>query len=267
MDNTFVAAPLKKRRGRPSSASYDITSERVQTVIAMVRRRATLQEVGDAIGVTREGARKVIAKIAQRYGAELLEPNEKVWNVHEAARELGISDYFIKKACDLGKVSFRRRGERIWLLDEAGMKALRQRFSPEGERTTCVVCGKEFFKRRTRKSCSNTCSNELDRRSYEKTVSKEPSLESLRGWRNDVWEKLQSRLPTKHEEWIGVHEAVLRSGLSPMQINWLGRRRVVATRPHPEAKWRVNGKSITLYAASEIEIARQVFESYEQKKG
>jgi hypothetical protein len=248
----------KRKKGNQNNPACwrDIKDERTQTIInAMRERRSTLQEIGKVLGVTGERVSKLIAKIAQTHGIKVFEPQEQLWTVAQAARELGVSAHAIHGMGTRGDVSFHRRskGSTPALINKAGMDVIRQRLS-----LICTVCGKQFIYKLgqgSRKACLDaSCLKELGRRKG--FVQKEPSAESLRGWRKDLWEILQNRQILKDEKWVPISEAVLRSGLTKMQIIWLQKRRVVRVCTDPKKKWR--GQPIKLYGASEMDIARQV---------
>ena len=238
-----------------------LENKRVQTVIAMVKQRAPLREIGTATSVSHETVRNLIKKIAQEHGKEVFESSKPFWTVAEAADEIGVDPTAIRRICSQDKISYQRRSNQqksTYLIDEVGMKTLRERFSGR-----CSICRQESVNKKgyRHQVCSNAaCIRERYRRSRTNMLEKEVSLESLRGWRKDLWERLQDRLLPEDEEWIDRHEAIARSGLSKMQVSWLQLRSIVTTHPHLEKKWR--GKPITLYAASEIEIARQVFQTH-----
>ena len=250
--------PDKEANANPANG-LDIGNQRTQTIVEMRRRRASFQEIGYEIGVTREGARYLVAKIAKAHGNKVFESQEQLWTQAEAAREIGVSQNTIHRICARGEVPCYRRGKtgrsKSYLVDKAGIEALRQRFS-----AVCTICGQKFahsWPYRSPKLCSNTsCWRALKRRQRAAVLQKEPSAESLRGWLKDLWEKLQNHRIPENEEWISWTEAMSASGLSQIQLTWLRERRVISVRPHPKRKWR--GQPKRSYAASEMEIARQV---------
>ena len=249
--------------------------ERIKIILEMVKQRAPLQAIANAIGLTtREGAKKAITRITKDHEGEVLEP-EQLWTIAEAAQELelraevtqelrAVHPVTIRRVCNHGEIPHHRFGTRgRYIIDRVGMEALRRRFLVR-ECVTCVICSTEFlheWDEGSRQVCSaNACIKEHYRRSRANLKEKEPSLDSLRGWQKDLWERLQEHTVPEDEEWVSVGEAAACSGLSKMQVYWLQVRRIVTSRRHPEKRWR--GQPVTLYASSEIEIARQVFEAY-----
>lgn len=236
--------------------------ERMQTIIEMKKQDATLEQIGNALGVTRERARQLIDKIVKKHGEEIFELKQPLWTVTEAANEFGVSYRTVQGLCNRGEIPYRRRGKRAYRIDNIGIKALRQYFSDK-----CYVCEKkiEYSGGSRHKICeSAACIKERRKQNHAKTVEKLPSLISLGERQRNLQIRLHLRLLPKSEEWIPLSKAVARSGLSQTQVSWLKQRKILSIRFHPIQKWR--GKPLTLYAASEIEIARQVYTAHKEHK-
>lgn len=233
-----------------------------RTIISLVKRRATLRQIGEAIGVTYERARQLIGHIAAKHGEGVFVLSEPIWTAVEAAKELKVTAAVVNVVCASGDVSCRRRGTTgrgHWLINDSGMKAL-QRHPLVTQERTCVVCGATFKHDGARViTCSDKCWGERRRRRLERSVSEQPTLTSLAGWYRVLWQELQTHSIPEDDEWLGLGEAARRTGLSNMQLVWLRRRKVLTIRPHPLKVWR--GRPVALYAASELEIVRRELEA------
>lgn len=261
----------KPRRARVSTWQ-DVNNERVQTIIAMKKQRATLEEIGNALGLTRERARQLINRIVAVHGPAVFETDSPLWTAKEVALKLGVSTKTITRLCTRGEVSSRRRGyarKSTYLLGRAELEKLERHPTITRERV-CSECGQHFVitpSERIRTVCSDECHKEKKQHIWAGYAHKTPTLDSLTGWHKDLWRKLQNYTLPNNEEWIAIGEAVRRTGLNRIQLFWLRHRKLVTTRPDPtRIAWRT-GKPIMLFAVSEMEIARQAFETFSQKKG
>ncbi len=258
-----ATAVSPKRRVIKRALWRDLENERTKTIIHLVKRRASLAEIGKAVGITRERARQIIALITREHGEQVFAPDEEIWTASEAACELNTSPVVVHKICAAGEIPCRRRGcdnRGAWLIAEDGMELLRKHRLITRERT-CVVCGTVFIANRMHAIvCSRECSDKRQRQLSANYATGKPTLRSLQGWRRDLLRRLESHRIPQDEEWLTVTEAEQRTGLSTMQIIWLHRRRIVTIRPDPVKTWR--GRPVVTYAASELEIARQAYESH-----
>jgi excisionase family DNA binding protein len=142
---------------RWSRATYhNIQSKRVQTIISMQKQRATLEEIGHVLGVTRERARQLIKNVTAEHGKEVFEPGCPLRTTHEAAGELGVSYSVIYYLCRRGEVTCRRRGH-TYLIDEAEVEKLRTH-SVITQKRPCVICCRLFATGGTKAIiCSEMC--------------------------------------------------------------------------------------------------------------
>lgn len=231
----------------------------------MVKRRASLTEIGDALGVTRERARQLIVRITEEHGDVIFASDETIWTPQEAADELGLNAQTVCRLCQSGEVPTKRRGvndDGGYLIYEQGMRILRAHPLVTRERK-CVICKQTFTygnHQGRQRICSDECKAQYYRQRRKAYGEQESTLKSLRGWRRDLWQKLQSHHIPKNEEWLTISEAIRRTGLSKMQLVWLRLRKIVTIRPHPANKCR--GQPVAAYAASEMKIARQVCKTH-----
>ncbi len=250
-------------------ATYDdLNNDRVQTIITLKKEGASLREIGQRLKKTGERVRQLIQAIIKKHGPEVFIPEEQFWTTAQAARELGRSRVWIITQCKSGGIPHRRRnnqGRRSTLrLDKGGMEALRNRLLVK---RICPVCQKEFFVSNPNSSPtshSDACRAQATRQRRANLLQTTPTLTSLQNWHRPLWEKLQRHSILPNEEWMNLKEASNRSGLSRIQVEWLRHRNVLTTKPHPTQTWR--GQPVTTYATSELEIAKQVYIEWQQRK-
>ncbi len=245
---------------------WDIKNWRVETIISMTKEKNTLQEIGNVLKVTRERARQLIKIIITKHGKEVFGIDNPLLTTRKVADILGVLPEVIKRLCNSGEVVCRHRGvnnKGAYLINKAELEKLKIHPAITHERL-CEVCGEMFvykYNQGSRKACSDKCIKELGCRKLAAYADQEPTLDSLNGWHKDLWQKLQDYLPPESEEYIGLKEAYRRTGLSIMQLVWLRHRNIVTSHPHPSKKW--GGRPTMMYVVGEMEIARQVFEAYQ----
>lgn len=263
----LISRGLVKKRDPGSKATWKtLRSSRTRIIISMVKKRATLGEIAKKLGLTsRERARQLINKIKTKHGPDVFKSNRRLWTVTEAAEELKTKREVINKICDAGEVSCRRRNAddaSVWLIDNAGMKALKKH-PLITKQEFCSVCGKSFKKGEGEGGlliCSEKCRKYLNAERHQKYSTQEPTTDSLGGWVKELWQRLQFYVIPDDEEWLTLTEVEQRSQLSVMQISWLRRRKIVTIRPHPTKMWR--GQPVATYSASEMKIASEICKAY-----
>lgn len=284
--NSSVAPPLKgakreeqiiKRRSnegiaegkiksrRPAAFWRALDDERTTTLIKMVKERATLQEMGIALGCTRERVRQVVRLIKEVYGESVFVSDERILTPQEAAGELGLEIQLVQSLCRKGDIPTRRRGVRGYLIGEEGMCLLRVHPYVIGKRT-CVICGRQYvYEVGTGYTvCSDECRAKGRGQRREAYAEQEPSSDSLGEWQRELWQRRKCHRLPQDERWLPISEAAKRAGLTHTQLRWLQHRRLVTLRPDPLKKWR--GQPVATYAASEMDIARQVYEVFQKKR-
>lgn len=261
---------IESIRGNEHLATWKkLTSERVQTIITLRRQRATNEEIGSVLGITRERARQLIKKITETHGEQILEPQERLWTTTEAAELMGMRLRRVSLLCRKGEVPYRLRvGEKqTYLLDKEGIEALRH-YPQLGRERVCIICEQPFTpKHSQQKTCSPKCRvSQRARRcqSYYRQVSqKEPTSDNLRGWVKKVWERLHLRKQHENEAWLTFSQALQRAEVKKIQLSWLRRRKIVSTQPGPINNF---GRATFHYAASEMDIVRQVYQKWLKKQ-
>lgn len=127
----------------------DLHNPRTQLIITLRKQRATFEKIGNALAVSGERARQLVALITKEYGEEIFAPDEQFWTMAEAVHEFQLTRDIIKKLCRAGKVSCRRRGlERngAYLFDTTGMEQLKK-YSQMTHEGICTICGQTFIKK------------------------------------------------------------------------------------------------------------------------
>lgn len=253
-----------KKRG-PQPHSDEVNQKREEDIIRLKKQRATLEKIGNTLGVTKQRAEQLIKKVVAKYGEDVFSPDESLWTVSEAAKELSVERVVVFSLCQQEEIPCQRRGlsDRCgYMLSQEGMDALKRHLRVTGKRV-CVACKKIFIrvpgKFGGRVVCSDKCLPERYRVRRKEYLAREPTLDSLNGWHRELWQLLQSRQPQEEEQWLTLSEAKELTGLTKMQVIWLGLRRIVTIHRDPSRIATRTGKSQALYATSEMEIARQAY--------
>lgn len=260
-----------KRKCIATPPPTEVTEDqRISIIIALVKQRATLEKIGKKIGRTTERARQLIKQIVQQKGRKVFKTKNPLRTAREMAKKIGTTAKIINQICANGEVACKRRGDSIksiWLIRASEIKNLKAHPLIKRQRI-CVICKKTFvykYVQENKQTCSQECSKEFSRQRRAAYADQEPTLESIEGWRKDLWQRLQSHCIPKDEKWLKISEASKYTGLSEMQLKWLRHRNIVTIKYDPSRTWR--GKPMTIYAASEMEIARKVFEAYTKSNG
>jgi hypothetical protein len=251
----------KDRRNKAENFALD--NLRVQMIIAMKKERATLQQIGDKLGLTRERARQLIKKVVATHGSDVFLPEVKTfWTVPEAADVLGIKKWSVSSACRKGKIPFVLRGKIERLITQEGMAALRRYFSKEA---TCSICGNKFTRKSAKKEiCYNAACRKVQRNKWlsVRLSDKAAMIESLNGWRKALWRALQKNVIGENETWITFSQAVEISGLHRFPVSYLRKCGLISARLKPETsrtkKENRLRSRVGLYSLSEMKIAREI---------
>lgn len=239
--------------------------EREQLITDMTRERATLQEIGEAMGGL---TKQRVSQLVSSYNLSIPLSDSRYCTTPEAAKILHVGQHDIAKFCQEGKLPFRRRGESSsYLIPRKDIEGAKGKIAMmRGREKTCVVCGRMFVIQTPtgakRKKCySKQCLEKYEKKRREACFRSAPTVESLRGKPRMLFEKLGSiscRTLPDNERWLAQAEASRETGITASQLNWLRRRQILTARPHPTKRWR-NQQPAALYAASELEIARKVY--------
>lgn len=248
---------------RQISDLYDLNTDRVQLVLALMRRRATLQEIGDVLGVTRQRAEQIQKKILAIHGPEVVGTPELL-TLREVAENLGLTPHkLLWLAQEIG-LSLPQGSCRNYLVPPEMIEHL-QRAHIESQQGTCVICRKPFTKtnKRSLLCLSPKCRHTWHDQQRLRYMNSPPTESDLRGWHKNLFQLLQKTPVKKDEEWIGLSEACAVSGLSKMQLSWLATRRIVTTISSPKKQRR---KSKTRYARSQVLLAGRVYQDFLETK-
>lgn len=253
----------EKIEPRPSGGFQKNRQEREELIARMLRERATQQEMGKAMG---DLTRQRVNQLVRGYNLSPPLPNSPYCTTPEAAKILHVGRHDIAKFCREGKLPFRRRGESSsYLIPRKDIEDVKNKIAAiRGFEKICSICGKTFIIQfpcsAKRKICSKQCFKERNRRQRAACFRSAPTVESLRGKPRILFEKLGSiscRTLPDNERWLTQAEASRETGITAAQLNWLRRRQILTTRPHPTKRWR--NQPVALYAASELKIVRKVY--------
>ncbi len=132
------AGKIKRRSPALTPSTWrDLDDERVQTLIQMIKQRATLREIGDALGCSHERVRQVMCILREEYGEKIFAPEKPSWTTGEAAKLLGTYGSRVTALCRKGHVPATRRGSgpaARYLLDRKGLEVLRARLKQAEDR-------------------------------------------------------------------------------------------------------------------------------------
>lgn len=247
--------------GRPlGRTKIDLASERVQTILTMMKSGARYREIGKALGVSHGRVEQIIRRIRRDHGDAILDAG--LVSCVQAAQELGILPLTLQRRCRAWGITMYRRGWHGTFISTSDLAVLRETMSKQ-----CVICNKAFtpLKRgKTANICSMRCSNERSRIRYQEVRDGKRDLSRVNQWYAELIAKLRGRAVPPDEQWLVLSKAVQRGGLTRMQVIWLGYRQILSRKPDPVRMWR--GKPITLYAASELDIAKEVYKAWKLRK-
>lgn len=262
---------IAPRRRKNSAGCQDLNGERPQIIIKMVKEGRSLKEIGDVLSVTRERARQLVKEIKALHGQEVFRITDPFYGTKEVARELGVSrDLIVRVLLDIrakpdedGKNSTRTC--RAFVITGKELQEIREHSRLVG---ICQICGKAFNKKdRGGRSvtCSNSCCQKMRFRRRKALFSEGTKNILFLPWHKELKMAIQKCRPNKNEHWVNVGKACLVSGLSRMQIHWLGRRGIVVTKLDPVNKWR-DGRSVALYPLSIVRLAGEIYRKNQKTK-
>lgn len=261
----------KKGSGNKTQFWRNLDHSKTQTIIKMVKARATQQEIAKVLGViSRERARQLIGDMEAVHGFKVWESEKELYSIPEAAKILKVSLWLIRSICRENVLPLQERGEHQYLLGEKAMEILRHhpRITGKGK---CAVCKNDFTRKRRFNCRTMTCCKKCKKirvlRLKQSLFNGNLKVDSLAGWHIALHQKLQAHKSLEGEKWLKISEATGITTLSKMQIWYLGRRGIVATCNHSAQVSARTGKPITMYSSSQMEIARQVYRAHQQKYG
>jgi hypothetical protein len=249
------APPYEKQQ---RATLLHLENPRIEILITLIKQRATFEHIAGVLDIKKERVHQLVACLIAEHGEEVFAPDQPIMTVAEAALQTGVSVSTINSLCRNGKIPSRRRSSAAssaYLLTQESLAIIRQR----GERT-CVICARIFMHEPGKgRTCSNVCGKKYAVQRREKLCAQNPTLGTLRGVRRDVWLRLQVHVPPQQETCLTLLEACRKTGLTKMQIRWLALRKIITAGEHPTKRWR--GRPITVYAVSELEIVKEVYEA------
>lgn len=125
-------------RGRPLSDK--VRRKRDGQVIEMVQRRSTLEEIGKALGVSREWVRKLIRQVVKKHGEAVFETDNPLYTLTEAAGVLRVNHRILTQLCAAGDIPCQRRGKSAYLIHKVTLKALRRHPAITKKRRCVIYC-------------------------------------------------------------------------------------------------------------------------------
>lgn len=239
--------------GRPfirSKQQQEFVESRRATITRLTREGATLKEIGQELGVSREWVRQLRDSLEADIGSI-----RRDWlTLSQAAALLGTTTSQLNDLMRHGLIRPKRRQkEAPFLLDRRDLRII-SRLIERDRRRRCVVCGLEFDRKKYQlRFCSSKCRKQREKLRLQHM---RPAAQGgkLLGWVRRAWELLRDRPLAEHEEWVQLQEACRRSGLSYTQVDWLRLRGIL--RSH---RRKVYHARRFLYAASELDLVGQVW--------
>lgn len=235
----------------------DRGSQLVRAIVGMKSQKATLSQIGEALGVSKTMAGKYVSRIARLHGEEVFQP-ERFVLCERAAQRLQVSGARLQSACDQGKMpAICNIANRRTYLDCHHWAMVVKWLKDEMERK-CAVCGAVFRLNNSglaRLTCSDRCKNKRhNQRLRERCRSSRPQCRLE--WRRAVCLTLNGYIATDQEIWIERVRALEQSGLSIMQLKYLRWQNIVATCDHSRKTKR--GKPVDLFSQNQMIIIRQI---------
>ena len=260
------------KRDDPRTSVTSLDSQRVKTIVSMVKKRATLQEIGDVLGLTRERARQLIVKIKKIHGQVVFGTDEKLYSVTEAANALGLTKTRLEEICACANVPARYRSvasQHDRLFNEVDLEAIR-RYIDNTYSRTCVVCNKAFNAVYREHKKSVTCSRECTKkfattRAYYYYGRSFDIKNARQEWRRELYKKLQEHTIPANDQWLTRARAVKQSGLTMMQLEYLRLRSLIECRQHPTKRFR--GKPVCTFSASQMALIYNEVSRHNQSVG
>lgn len=250
---------------------HDLRDPRTVELIVMVKGGASFAAIGLAVGRSRESISKTIPRMIQLYGNKIFAPARQIYSAQEAAEAVGIAVKIVRDICARGEITCARSNESRQLssyrIDARGLRELRNHPRIKRERL-CTICAKPFVFKPSQhgmKVCLNPeCQKErtrrLNRRHYANDSQREPTLESLRGWRKDLWQQVRSYQLSFDEPWLTMIEVAKRTGLSRMQLKRLRQRKLMLTKSHPTKQG--GGWPSQMMSAGQVNILEHVLQKH-----
>lgn len=256
------------RHPRPSPLASR-THPRVVTIVEMTKARATLKEIGEALGkLSGERARQLRAKIKALHGEKIFGPREEILTLREVAKKSGVSESTARDCAKAaGLLSAARKRGYHYRFTRPQTEALRALLSPRLGTGRCAVCARSFRPKQKRHILcrSPECRARRQRQRHAALLAAPPSAETLGGWYRPLWQALKKHPILPEEKWMGQTAAIALSGLSLMQLSWLKLRRILTTRESSTRRWRGNGKPCREYARSQLLLAKRVREEEQRR--
>lgn len=229
-----------------------LCGRRLEAVAQAIKENWTLQDLGNALDITRERARQIKNEYLSRHG----EPDGAVRcsTIWEIAKSSGLTRRRIMRAAtSLGLAYI--RGLNTTVVDSDNVQdVIAAARDSMVNRNACSICGDRLSGQRKSLCGKRSCIFEYRRRSHSRS-SATNALDG-RDCEARLIAKRISERPPANGKWAGLVEAERITGLSRMQIVWLGNRSAVRTRDSHTRNWR--GRPCVDYCLADLRVAAQI---------
>ena len=235
---------MKAKRSR--AVPPDMSDPRCVSIVQMRGIGATLQEIGDELGVTRERVRQIINRIERHHGTVVL--GDRIRTASVVARELEVPFYAMRDWLDRGLVEHERTGAWSRLTSAGELEAAK--LAEIFRLRKCIQCGGEFAfdgERAAQKLCSPKCKAIRRKVRFATGESRSPWLA--------VFRELRSQLTDVGREWVTQADAQAISGASSMQMVCLRQAGLITCRPSASKMWR--GQPCWEFPVSELKLVKK----------
>ncbi len=250
---------MHKNSGRNRGSRWEnMEYPKTRQLIDLFKAGKSLTKIGKTMKLTRERIRQIIDIIEKKHGSEVLGILPNTYQTDEVTKILHISLPTLYRL--LKQISCKQQGIR-WKVTPADMKKLRELLEK-----ICPNCSNNFLG--VKKFCCRACYRQYyDRKAYphrKKWVRNLPN--SLNNWYGKTYRSmsLQTVVNGKKEQWLRSGQACQAAGISYVQLQCLKISGIIKTKNDPD-RFSRNGKPQKLYAASQIEVVRQIYMEWKQK--
>jgi len=240
-------------------------------IISLFRAHHTQACIAHTLGVSRQAVNHRLQHWKSVLSKNTLCP-DTILSFNELAIELGLTVAQLRHQCAQWSCSYSSltccrpafftndQADAVRAMPLAVLRTTPKRPAPKRKR--CAYCKQFFIPKpsgtRTVFACYQPTCRYLRREAARRKLLEEST--QFRGWHVALIEALKSTGVPDDDQWVGLREAVSLTGITTIQLCWLGYRRVLAIRPHPTKLW--HGRPVATYATSQLNIVQMVYQTY-----
>lgn len=248
-----------RQRWREQCRQRGVKAKRNAVIAERFRSGQTLQEIGDAYGLTRERVRQIV----RRQDPDAVKPPADTITLEEVARQWGASPSRLRLYARRMNLTRWHGDYRLTIEDR---EKLRAALSP-----CCRQCGVPLPFLCVGVLCSEGCRTVRAKKSAAATRQRllsTPAHEgNLTGWAQEAFRALE-KLPDRGRagEWAYFSEARELAGITHMQLSWLTGRGVVDTTSDPAVCHMVTKKPLRRYYVAQMRAVAGAYRAWRRKQ-